>query len=106
MSPARPRGGSVGGNELEDRDAEPPLPAPLVLVVHDVAVDLAVAVVHVEIAMRTVELRPVGAPPDVAAIDRPVDRRRDALVALARGVEVGPPARPKALGLARRQRGE
>ena len=106
VSPERHRGAGVGGNELVDRDAETPLPAPLVLVVHDVAVDLAVAVVDVEISMRTVERGPVGVPPDVAAINRAVDGRRAALVALAHGVEVGRPARPEAFGLARRERGQ
>ncbi len=104
VPPERHRGAGVGGNELVDRDAETPLPAPLVLVVHDVAVDLAVAVVDVPVTMRMVERQLHRVPARVAAVDGAMNSGRDPGVALAQVVGVTGLGATNAFGFAGRQR--
>jgi hypothetical protein len=106
VPPERHHRPGVGRDELVHRDTEAPLAASLLLVVDDVAVDLAVGVVHVEVPLRVVERQLISPPARVNAVDCSVDGRRDARIALAHGVDVAGPRRSQTLRLTRRQRGE
>src|SRR5262249_24383356 len=92
-----------GGTGAVHGDAEASLPPGLMLVVYDVPVDAVVGFVDVQVPLRTVEREQVDPPARAGAVDRAVDGRRHALVALANAVEVVTATRAQTFLLTRRQ---